>query len=383
MAWRSRSRVVGRRRSGDLPPSRPSSAASRSPRSRAAKASAPMPWRESWTRAAMPAAAKSLGVRLDRLQRLLLRPALEPRPAQARRRRRRGAAPVRPPRAARARRRRPAARRPCEGSSESKKASTLAGGTAPTNSSTTSPSRKAFTAGIPCTPKRARERLVGVDVDLGQQRPGRRGSPRPLPAPGSAPGRARTTRPRSRPRPGSSRRARRRRDRRSLRLRRWPSAQLRQARRLGAACPCAAGRRRYVGCRQGQTEEERCRTSTPPGPPTRPSGAATWPPCRSRSPRTPSGSPRTSCRSAERSRAATRSWRTSPRSPTTGRRSASSPRSSSTPASTWSSAAPSGRATTRAASRRPSCTCCKYDGDGKTVRGEFFTDSAKAAKLLA
>ena len=25
----------------------------------------------------------------------------------------------------------------------------------------------------------------------------------------------------------------------------------------------------------------------------------------------------------------------------------------------------------------------KYDGDGKTVRGEFFTDSAKAAKLLA
>jgi ketosteroid isomerase-like protein len=24
----------------------------------------------------------------------------------------------------------------------------------------------------------------------------------------------------------------------------------------------------------------------------------------------------------------------------------------------------------------------KYDGDGKTVRGEFFTDSAKAAKLL-
>jgi ketosteroid isomerase-like protein len=25
----------------------------------------------------------------------------------------------------------------------------------------------------------------------------------------------------------------------------------------------------------------------------------------------------------------------------------------------------------------------EYDGDGKTVRGEFFTDSAKAAKLLA
>jgi ketosteroid isomerase-like protein len=25
----------------------------------------------------------------------------------------------------------------------------------------------------------------------------------------------------------------------------------------------------------------------------------------------------------------------------------------------------------------------KYDGDGKAVRGEFFTDSAKAAKLLA
>jgi uncharacterized protein len=25
----------------------------------------------------------------------------------------------------------------------------------------------------------------------------------------------------------------------------------------------------------------------------------------------------------------------------------------------------------------------KYDGDGKVVRGEFFTDSAKAAKLLA
>jgi ketosteroid isomerase-like protein len=25
----------------------------------------------------------------------------------------------------------------------------------------------------------------------------------------------------------------------------------------------------------------------------------------------------------------------------------------------------------------------KYDGSGKTVRGEFFTDSAKAAKLLA
>jgi len=25
----------------------------------------------------------------------------------------------------------------------------------------------------------------------------------------------------------------------------------------------------------------------------------------------------------------------------------------------------------------------KYDADGKTVRGEFFTDSAKAAKLLA
>ena len=25
----------------------------------------------------------------------------------------------------------------------------------------------------------------------------------------------------------------------------------------------------------------------------------------------------------------------------------------------------------------------KFDADGKTVRGEFFTDSAKAAKLLA
>jgi ketosteroid isomerase-like protein len=25
----------------------------------------------------------------------------------------------------------------------------------------------------------------------------------------------------------------------------------------------------------------------------------------------------------------------------------------------------------------------KIDGNGKTVRGEFFTDSAKAAKLLA
>ena len=63
-------------------------------------------------RAAIPAAAKSPSWALDRLQRLVLGPALEPRPGEARRRCRRGAAPVRPPRAARARRRPPAARRP-------------------------------------------------------------------------------------------------------------------------------------------------------------------------------------------------------------------------------------------------------------------------------
>jgi hypothetical protein len=42
-----------------------------------------------------------------------------------------------------------------EGASESNSSSTFAFGTAPTNSPATSPSRKALTAGMPCTPKRA------------------------------------------------------------------------------------------------------------------------------------------------------------------------------------------------------------------------------------
>ena len=36
------------------------------------------------------------------------------------------------------------------------------------NSAATCPSLNALTAGIPCTPKLVGERLVGVDVDLGQ-----------------------------------------------------------------------------------------------------------------------------------------------------------------------------------------------------------------------
>ena len=55
-----------------------------------------------------------------------------------------------------------------EGTRLSRNCSICAGGIAPVNSATTWPSRNAFTAGIPWTPKLAGERLVGVDVDLGQ-----------------------------------------------------------------------------------------------------------------------------------------------------------------------------------------------------------------------
>ena len=90
-----------------------------------------------------------------------------------------------------------------------------------------------------------------------------------------------------------------------------------------------------------------------------------------------------SCRSAAWSKAATRSWRTSPRSPTY-----------------WTSFSVEPeefidaggyvivRGTQKAANdngsfEAPFVHVLKYDGDGKAVRGEFFTDSAKAAKLLA
>ena len=91
-------------------------------------------------------------VGLDRFQRLILRPALEPRLARARRRCRRGAGSSSA--ASRSESSSPfsSSSSALEGSSESKKASTLACGTAPVNSSTTVPSRKAFTAGIPWTP---------------------------------------------------------------------------------------------------------------------------------------------------------------------------------------------------------------------------------------
>ena len=59
-----------------------SRAASLSPRSRAANASSPTPWRASRTRAAMPSAAKSPGVARDRFQRLVLGAALEAAPGE-------------------------------------------------------------------------------------------------------------------------------------------------------------------------------------------------------------------------------------------------------------------------------------------------------------
>ena len=121
---------------------------------------------------------------------------------------------------------------------------------------------------------------------------------------------------------------------------------------------------------------------TLPVPPTPPLGAVTWPPCRSRSPRTPSGSPRTSCRSEERSTGATRSSANFAQIP-----------------NYWTSFSVEPeefidagdyvvvRGTQRAGNDKgsfeaPFVHLLKYE-NGKTVRGEFFTDSAKAAKLLA
>ena len=68
--------------------------------------------------------------------------------------RRRGRARARSPRAATPRRRPPGARRKDSGSRPSTKRWTVAGGCAPVNSSTSSPSRKALTFGIPWMPKR-------------------------------------------------------------------------------------------------------------------------------------------------------------------------------------------------------------------------------------
>ena len=110
--------------------------------------------------------------------------------------------------------------------------------------------------------------------------------------------------------------------------------------------------------------------------------AATWRRCRSRSPRTPSGSPRTSCRSAGKPGAATRSSANFAQIP-----------------NYWTSFSVEPeefidageyvvvRGTQRAGNDKgsfeaPFVHVIKYDGDGKTVRGEFFTDSAKAVKLL-
>ena len=62
---------------------------------------------------------------------------------------------ARAPRAATPRRRRPASSSAGDGTSASRKLSICAGGIAPVNSATTWPSRNAFTAGIPWTPKLA------------------------------------------------------------------------------------------------------------------------------------------------------------------------------------------------------------------------------------
>ena len=313
------------------------------------------------SRAAMPAAAKSLGVRLDRLQRLLLRPALEPGAAErdgdvgaarlqfgglAQRELvaclqqlvglARAAASRRTARPWPAARRRRTRRRPCR-------------------------------RGRPSPPGSPARRSARPAPGWRRRRPwpaarGRRGSPRPLPAPGSAPGRARTTRPRSRPRPGSSWRARRRRGRRSLRLRRWPcGARLAGGDAWPPVAACAAGPAALAlsGGRGHTRGGEMSNVDT---------ARSAYEAFGQRRPGRPAGVVRRGRRLGHLGRAAARRRgqgprrdhrRTSPRSPTTGPRSASSPRSSSTPASTWSSAAPSARATTRAASRPPSCTCSR------------------------
>jgi ketosteroid isomerase-like protein len=78
-----------------------------------------------------------------------------------------------------------------------------------------------------------------------------------------------------------------------------------------------------------------------------------------------------------------RSWPTSPRSPTTGT-------SFSVEAEEFLDCGDSVvvRGTQRASNdngsfEAPFLHLLKYDDEGKTVRGEFFTDSAKAARLLA
>ena len=362
-ARRSSSRVVARSASPETSSSRAgaSSAASRSPRSRAAKASAPMPALASSTRAAMPAAAKSPSWPSTAASASSSAPRSS-RAGRGRRRCRRGAAPVRRPRAARARRRPPAARRRARGRSESKncfdfgrrhRADELVDDLAVAEGLD---GRDALDA------EAGRERLVGVDVDLGQHAPGRRGSPPPLPAPGSACRQGPHHSAQKSTTTGVCRES-------SITSRSKVASVTSTAIGAGYAGPNAGSRLRWLSllayCADrasvvyeagSATEEERCRTSIPPGPAYEAFGRGDLEALKEMLAEDGTGSPPTSCRSAAKPRAATRSSGTSPRSPTTGRRSASSRRSSSTPASGWSCGERSEPATTATASRRPSPT---------------------------
>ncbi len=277
-------------------------------------------------------------VALDRLQRLVLRPALEPLARPARRRCRRGAAPVRPPRAARARRLPPAARRRARARSAVEELLDLG----LRHGADELVDDRAVAEGLhrrdPLDAEARRQRLVGVDVDLGQHhlaaaarlgRLQRRASAFAGPAPlgpevdhdGGLP---------------------RELDHLALEGRFGDvdghAAQISQARRRVARCKPLAYRQTAASVDRGRGQqprrkdvERRCRPGRLRGlRPRRPGSAE-----RDAVARTAPGSPPTSCRSAAKPKAATRSSGTSPRSPTTGHRSASSRRSSSTPASGW------------------------------------------------
>ena len=293
----------------------------------------------------------------------VLRPALEPRPGRGATATsaRRGSSSA----ASRSESSSPccrAARPPCEGSSASKNGLDFGRRHRRRRTrSTTLPSRKAFTAGIPCTPKRPPTAPGWRRRRPWPAAPCRRGSPRPLPGPGSA-------------------------------LRQGPHHSAQKSTTTGVCSESSTTSRSKVASVDGDGHGRQISQAATPGrracPLCRRHGGVTsdlragsnrggemsnvdtarsaYEAFGPRRPGRPAGVVRRGRRLGHLGRAAARRRdqgprrdhrRTSPRSPTTGRRSASSRRSSSTPASRSSCAAPSAPATTRAASRPRSCTC--------------------------
>ena len=147
----------------------PVEAASRSPRSRAAKASLPMPGRVQAHAGGDASGGEVALVALDRRQRLVLRPALEPRLGEGDGDVGAPRLQLRRPRAGRARRLPPAARRPARAASESKNGFDF-------GRRHGADELVDHRAVAECLHRRdalhaeaAASALVGVDVDLGQQ----------------------------------------------------------------------------------------------------------------------------------------------------------------------------------------------------------------------